>query len=245
MTRCPTCLRPFLREPASIEPAMSEYHERCAGCAYPTAKSLLFEGKCEHCRKSPVKRGFVMKLRKVAIALCLLLLPALAQAQTPITTNCMLSWSPNQETDLAGYKAWASKGGVKNQIVVIQKPTTQTSCAALGVTTEGTWDFSVSAFDTANQESTPSTVVGVINPPPAPPGGLQLSSQPIAMSVTPNPSAKTATVSWIPGTCTKEFVVTRLVSGKWVEVGRTARNWYEAPLVDQVNQPYGVSAVCS
>jgi hypothetical protein len=34
------------------------------------------------------------------------------------------------------------------------------------------------------------------------------------------------------------------VSGKWIEIGRTHDTWLDVPLINQVNQPYGVSAVC-
>lgn len=187
---------------------------------------------------------------RIAIPIALLLGLTLlwsprAEAQTPITDNCIFSWSPNQEPDLAGYRAWASNGAISTPPVTILKPATQTSCQALGVTQEGTWTFSVVAFDDAQQASSPSTVIGVLNLAPAPPGGLQLSAQPLAMTVTPNPLADTAIVAWQPGACTQQFVISRLVSGKWVEVGRTTRNWFAAPLVDSVNQPYGVSAICS
>jgi hypothetical protein len=48
----------------------------------------------------------------------------------------------------------------------------------------------------------------------------------------------------VPGLCQKEFVVSVLISGSWREVGRTTESWLDVPLVNSVNQPYAVSAVC-
>lgn len=52
-------------------------------------------------------------------------------------------------------------------------------------------------------------------------------------------------ITWVPGTCKKEFVVYRLVIGKWIEIGRTVHNWLEVPLFNTNTQPFGVGAVCS
>ena len=182
--------------------------------------------------------------------------PQQAEAQTSpqyINSTCTFSWDPNTETDLAGYRAWVERQGSTGPalpIVTLTKTATShptsTTCAALGVTADGAYRFSVLAFDLAGNPSVPTSIIAVRDSTgPASPSGLHVTSpQPIALTVTPNPTTRQATVAWIPGTCRREFIVTRLVSGAWVEVGRTPNAWLTVPLVNQVNQPYGVSAVC-
>lgn len=171
-----------------------------------------------------------------------------ADAQTVqyIGPVCTFSWNANTEADLAGYKAFAVQGSTQNPVVTIAKSATSTSCAALGVTKDGVWTFNVLAFDLAGNASNPSTIQATRDTiaPVSPANPSVASPQPIAMSVTPNPAARQATVAWIPGSCQKEFIVHRLVSSKWVEIGRTHDTWLDVPLLNQVNQPYGVSAVC-
>jgi hypothetical protein len=192
-----------------------------------------------------------MCLLLVLLVLCLGFVGS-AQAQTPhyIGPTCTLAWNANPETDLAGYRAFAVQGATQGPVVTIPKTSTShptsTTCAALGVAQDGLWTFNVLAFDLAGNVSHPATIQGTRDTlAPAMPGGLSVGSpQPIAMSVTPNPAARQATVAWVPGGCTREFIVSRLVSGRWVEIGRTHDTWLDVPLVNAVNQPYGISAVC-
>lgn len=58
------------------------------------------------------------------------------------------------------------------------------------------------------------------------------------------PYVGSTTLSWSPGLCREEFVVSLLVSGKWIEIGRTTENHLDVVLRNTVNQPYGVSAIC-
>lgn len=191
------------------------------------------------------------------LCLSLLMLPRLAEAQTApvfIGETCTFQWDANTETDLAGYRAWAVRQGTPTvpalPIVTINKTATShptsTTCAALGITADGTYQFNVLAFDLAGNSSPTTSVLGTRDGVgPAAPRNPRLSStQPVAMTITPNPIARQATVAWNPGTCQREFIVSRLVSSQWVEVGRTRETWMNVPLVNQVNQPYGVSAVC-
>lgn len=192
------------------------------------------------------------RILQLALMILVLALPMWAHAQTVqyIGQTCTFSWTANTETDLAGYRAWVAEGATSKPPVTLNKTATShptsTTCAALGVTTDGAKRFNVVAFDQAGNASDPAFLDVVRDTvKPAPPGGLTVSSpQPIAMSITPNPAAKQSTVAWVPGTCQKAFIVSRLVSGQWVEVGRTDKTWLTVPLVNQVNQPYGVSAVC-
>lgn len=194
----------------------------------------------------------MQRLKILAMLVAGLVLPLTAHAQTVqyIGPTCTFSWTANTESDLAGYRAWVAEGATSKPPVTLNKTATShptsTTCAALGVTTDGQKRFNVVAFDTAGNASAPAFLDAVRDTvSPSSPGGLNLSSpQPIAMSITPNPAAKQSTVAWVPGTCQKAFIVSRLVSGQWVEVGRTDKTWLTVPLVNQVNQPYGVSAVC-
>lgn len=188
----------------------------------------------------------VLALAAVAVS------PPAAEAQTTpyIGPTCTFLWHANSETDLAGYRAFAVQGSVAMPIVTIPKTATShptsTTCAALGVTTDGAWTFNVLAFDFAGNASNPATIQATRDTAaPTSPGGLSIGSpQPIAMTITPNPAARQSTVAWVPGTCQGEFIVSRLVSSRWLEIGRTHDTWLEVPLVNAVNQPYGVSAVC-
>lgn len=196
------------------------------------------------------------RLQRVLLALCVLGavagmgLPAEAQTVNYIGSACVFSWSPNAEPDLAGYRAWAAQGATMKPVVTIPKTSTShptsTTCPALGVTTDGQYTFNVVAFDLAGNASNPSVITATRDTiAPASPANPSVSSpQPIAMTITPNPEARQATVAWIPGSCRQEYIVHRLVSGRWVEVGRTHDTWMDVPLINQVNQPYGVSAVC-
>lgn len=194
----------------------------------------------------------MLKLLLVVLSLGLALLPGVAVAQTIqyIGSTCTFSWIANTETDLAGYRAWVTEGATQKPPVTLNKTATNhptsTTCAALGVTTDGPKRFNVVAFDQAGNASSPAFLDAVRDTvAPVTPGGLNLSSpQPIAMSITPNPAAQQTTVAWVPGSCQREFIVSRLVSGRWIEIGRTQDTWLDVPLVNQVNQPYGVSAVC-
>lgn len=194
----------------------------------------------------------MQRLKILAMLLAVLALPLSGEAQTVqyIGSACTFSWTANTETDLAGYRAWVTEGAMQKPPVTLNKTATShptsTSCAALGVTTDGQKRFNVVAFDQAGNASNPAFLDAVRDTvAPVTPGGLNLSSpQPVALSITPNPAAHQTTVAWVPGTCQKEFIVSRLVSGRWIEIGRTHDTWLDVPLVNQVNQPYGVSAVC-
>ena len=75
----------------------------------------------------------------------------------PPPTTATLSWSPNAETDLAGYKVYmGNAAGVYGAPVVLGKVTSYTTGnLQLG----NTYYFAISAYDTSGNESTLSTVV--------------------------------------------------------------------------------------
>lgn len=83
---------------------------------------------------------------------------AVAQTITGyVRQSCTISWTANIETDLAGYRANVTRNGVTNPSVTIPVgPAPQTTCADLGVTADGSYAFSVIAFDTSNNVSPPA-----------------------------------------------------------------------------------------
>ena len=108
----------------------------------------------------------------VSVSLVIVLGPCglclgLAEAQTPpvfVQQACTVTWNANTEPDLAGYRIFAVKGAVSNPIVTVPVgPAPQTTCAALGVTTDGQWTLNLIAFDTANNASQPPTVASFTN----------------------------------------------------------------------------------
>lgn len=84
-----------------------------------------------------------------------------------------LSWSPNTETDLAGYKVYYGTATKTYGLPIdVGKVTTYT---VTGLTDQTTYYFAVTAYDLAGNESGFSTeAFGTVpdKTPPAPPAGL-------------------------------------------------------------------------
>lgn len=184
----------------------------------------------------------------ICLILCAVLglaTPAVAQS-VYIGTACTLSWAANTESDLKGYEAQASTTATSKPLVTILAPGVSTTCAALGVDADELWTFRVRAMDQAGNRSAFASIQATRDTKaPGVPGGLSVSSpQPIALTITPNALTKTTTLSWVPGQCRGEFVVHRLISGSWREIKRTQQSWIAVPLVNAMNQPYAVSALC-
>ena len=92
----------------------------------------------------------------LALALWLLASPSFAAVQ-----NCTFAWNARTEADLAGYKIrWGTTSGVYPNTVTLGAVTT-TTCAALGMTSAGTYYASIAAFDTSNQTGTYSPQISV------------------------------------------------------------------------------------
>ena len=129
------------------------------------------------------------RISLVLLALIALSLPAIAATEIPdpagplrITADAQtpnlvtLSWDPNTETDLAGYRIYRapSSGGPYTRIGQIQvMAAPEFTGPALG---NGTWFFVVTAYNTAGLESGYSNEVSkIIATPPAPPKNLRLT----------------------------------------------------------------------
>ncbi|MCI0527739.1 MAG: fibronectin type III domain-containing protein [Nitrospira sp.] len=99
-------------------------------------------------------------MKILACRLCMifsiLLIPAWAGAGT-----ASVSWNPNTESDLAGYKAYygTSSGSYSSSPIDVGNVTTYTIS---GLTDNQTYYFVVTAYDTALNESAPSTEVSFL-----------------------------------------------------------------------------------
>ena len=78
--------------------------------------------------------------------------PAQAELQ-----NCTITWTPNSEADLAGYRVYVaptSLGYVKGSPgVTVGKGATTARCSQLGLTVPQTYYFAMTAYDTTGNES--------------------------------------------------------------------------------------------
>lgn len=121
-----------------------------------------------------------MKVLKSLVVAVMLMLPTMVFA-----ASATLTWTPNTESDLAGYKVYRGNGvcavGPLQPLVVGGIAVSVNAPVATYVdTTTPTFDgnlcYEVTAFDTANNESTHSVrATKVINlVPPVPPVGLTI-----------------------------------------------------------------------
>ena len=92
----------------------------------------------------------------LALAIWLLTSPAFAAVQ-----NCTFVWNARTDADLAGYKiSWGTTSGTYPNVVTLGTVTT-TTCAALGMTSAGTYYAVINAFDTSNQAGANSPQISV------------------------------------------------------------------------------------
>ena len=90
----------------------------------------------------------------VLLFLLLIGSPSFAQVGPILTSDCVIAWAPNTETDLAGYKLYAgTTSGVYNAPTAIFAPTTDTLCSSAGIITSGQYYIALSAFDSSGNES--------------------------------------------------------------------------------------------
>lgn len=111
--------------------------------------------------------------------------PSYAQAVT-VGPNCNIVWTANAEADLATYRVYGALTNTAvppvtlSKTIDIPKPTTTTTCAALGLSTGGSLSVQVDAVDALGNRSLKSVAVVAIQDvsPPA---------QPTGVTITPNP----------------------------------------------------------
>lgn len=134
-----------------------------------------------------------MKISTLNVCLVVLVLLSIgmnapADAQTRIGKTCTISWTPNQEPDIHGYRIWASQSTVVKSKVEVIHPVASTTCAAVGIDQDGAWRVHAVAFDTANNQS-PEATLDVVrdSTPPSAPGGLK---------VVMNPSTVATALTW-------------------------------------------------
>ena len=122
-----------------------------------------------------------MKVLKSLIVAVMLMLPTMVFA-----ASATLTWTANGEADLAGYKVYRGNGvcavGPLQPLIVGTNPVSLGKVTTYTDNTVPTFDgdlcYEITAFDTANNESTRSVratrVVNLI--PPVPPVGLTIGA---------------------------------------------------------------------
>lgn len=92
--------------------------------------------------------------------------------------GCVISWDANKEADLAGYKLFVgTTSGSYGPPQTVLIPAQSITCAGVGVTTDGQYFVTITAYDKTNNESAkaievPFTVDGTT---PVVPVGLKVS----------------------------------------------------------------------
>jgi hypothetical protein len=126
-----------------------------------------------------------MKALLCLLTFAVLLIASTGFAQTAtVGKDCTVSWAANTEPDLASYRVYGTltpAGGVAVvKTLDILKPSTSTTCAALGLQTGGILSVQIDAVDQLGNRSAktiPVTATQDVSPP----------AQPSGLTVTPNP----------------------------------------------------------
>ena len=93
---------------------------------------------------------------RVPVSLSITAPPAAPPPPPPQSTSATLTWSPNAETDLAGYKLYVGKAsGIYGAPIIIGK---QTSYTVSNLQLGNTYYFALSAYDINGNESALSAV---------------------------------------------------------------------------------------
>ena len=93
---------------------------------------------------------------RVPVSLSITAPPAAPPPPPPQSTSATLTWSPNAETDLAGYKVYVGKAsGIYGAPIIIGK---QTSYTVSNLQLGNTYYFALSAYDINGNESALSAV---------------------------------------------------------------------------------------
>lgn len=118
-----------------------------------------------------------MKRILLLVLFSLLITSPLWAVGVTVGTGCVISWNANTEADLAGYKLFVGKTpGAYGPAQAILAPAQSITCTGAGITLDGQYYVTLSAYDKANNESAkaievPFTVDGIT---PAVPSGLKI-----------------------------------------------------------------------
>lgn len=133
----------------------------------------------------------------------------MAHAAGPVLQlDCTLSWNPNQESDLAGYRAYT--GRLASQLTQVRDLGLRTTarCSELGLQANGQWYGAVTAYDHSGNESPrsaalPFELAGIAAPttgsPLSEPRAVHLSVNPYSTQLTwtdPNPAPSGHRIIW-------------------------------------------------
>ena len=100
---------------------------------------------------------------------------ALLVAGPALATDVTLTWDPNTETDLAGYRLYQKADSVVPPFVKVQDiPKGTTTASVTGLDSSHSYSFAVTAYNTAGLESAYSNIVTIPAAPLAP-GNLKWS----------------------------------------------------------------------
>lgn len=83
-------------------------------------------------------------------------IPVSLTLNTTVAGSAGLTWNPNNETDLAGYKIYKATSSGAYGAPVTTLPKTTTSYTVTGLQTGTTYFFAITAYDNAGNESPPS-----------------------------------------------------------------------------------------
>lgn len=108
-------------------------------------------------------------MRKVVVLFLILLLPAICSA-----VSVEFSWDANTESDLAGYRLYQSQSSGVYGDIPVAVISAGIETVTIDVTSDGTYFFVLTAYDTSDNESGYSNevVVTIDTAPPDPPTGL-------------------------------------------------------------------------
>lgn len=99
--------------------------------------------------------------------------PPAGLAAAPGNGKVVLTWQPNTEPDLAGYRVFFREAGASAWELAAELPAGATTYTVTGLTNEQAYEFGVTAYDTARNESAPSVTTATPTViPPNPPAGL-------------------------------------------------------------------------
>ena len=113
-----------------------------------------------------VKRLVRISLASLSVVGCA---ASVAAAQTP---PCLTAtWEANTEPDLGGYHLTLTEDGVAQPVLTYPATATKSDCLPKH---NAEYEIALTAFDTAGNESAPSTIQKDLKPP-ATPSGLQIT----------------------------------------------------------------------